>query len=594
MADRFFFAWVSASETTYDAHVHAREDEDVFSFTIEHLEGEFPSMQAVVRNPRVGLLTPGRKVWAWLSRSVGGDYIPVFFGRLVGVPSDIFQELVTLDFIARPTHYNDLKANLAETLKVFPYYDPVWINKSSLEDPDTILEARSAMWHIDRTTLNVTISDILVGEDGVLTFNSNDVLDGSLSLNIGNTPLGYVSVSATINWTQRYSGAFDMNPGLWRTTGGEGLLSGWPKAGQSLQGGYHILAATARDVFGTKDVSVTTSSSSWTNKEKEHENGDTLSLQVTASEVHGKAPRTEEIVELEAKTGNTDPYSDPPVNEPSSVKGKIKWTFTWLIETTLAIGYEAARGRSETLEFIMRSEFQPLLTEVPEDDQFEQITISGQDVDTNVGGSVPIGNTALDNYFPTDRGLHSVEYLLLLARARLINRCRTIEITFTCTFLRALNFSCRKNVLLYHDRLPGGQALGKITGYTITCDGSTGDLRGTVTMVCAVGTGASVTSVEGEPDYVDDDYVDPSYQVYLNELIMVDTSDIVFSRPVAGTVDDGLRFPLSKQAAVLSEVKGPSSYKFTLRNLTSGPFEALYSIEVSNLVAPKQIDLEAT
>ena len=37
MAGPFYFAWVAASETTFDPSVHRREDEDVFGFTVEHV-----------------------------------------------------------------------------------------------------------------------------------------------------------------------------------------------------------------------------------------------------------------------------------------------------------------------------------------------------------------------------------------------------------------------------------------------------------------------------------------------------------------------------------------------------------------------------
>jgi hypothetical protein len=59
-----------------------------------------------VRNPRIGLLAPGRKQWAWLSwlddRNPTAGVTPLFFGRLVGVPQQIARQPVTLNFMARP------------------------------------------------------------------------------------------------------------------------------------------------------------------------------------------------------------------------------------------------------------------------------------------------------------------------------------------------------------------------------------------------------------------------------------------------------------------------------------------------------------
>ena len=120
-------------------------------------------------------MAPSRRVWAWLSWQNGADLVPLFYGRLVGVPTDINQELVTLVFTARPADFVALKAAKAETLKVRPYYDPIWINPDALDDPDTVLEARSALWSIDRVTHEVDISDVLVGEDGIEDFQPDEV-----------------------------------------------------------------------------------------------------------------------------------------------------------------------------------------------------------------------------------------------------------------------------------------------------------------------------------------------------------------------------------------------------------------------------------
>ena len=133
-------------------------------------EGEFANLTVEIRNPRIGLLSPGRKRWAWLSWNNGSEVIPLFFGRLVGVPGNLQQEIVTLQFTARPADYDARKQSLAETLKVAPYYDPVWIAADKRDDPDVVLEARSQIWHIDRVSHAVTVSDLLVGEDGLLEF----------------------------------------------------------------------------------------------------------------------------------------------------------------------------------------------------------------------------------------------------------------------------------------------------------------------------------------------------------------------------------------------------------------------------------------
>ena len=100
MPGPFFFAWVANDEVDFDPALHAVEDLQIFSFTISHQEGNFPTLNIVVRNPRIGLLAPGRPLWAYLSWSGGaGGLTPLFFGRLVGLPGDLIQEVVDFKFI---------------------------------------------------------------------------------------------------------------------------------------------------------------------------------------------------------------------------------------------------------------------------------------------------------------------------------------------------------------------------------------------------------------------------------------------------------------------------------------------------------------
>ena len=190
----FYFAWVGPSETTFDPAVHNREDEDVFGFTVEHSEGDFAGLEIEIRNPRVGLLAPARKVHAFLSYDTGTEIKPLFRGRLVGIPDDINQEIVRLQFTARPDDYAAQKSALGSTLRVLPYYDPVFIAKDKWDDPDAVLEARSELWHIDRVTGALTTSDLLVGEDGNEDFLDSEVPYDSVSVHLNQTPLRTVTV----------------------------------------------------------------------------------------------------------------------------------------------------------------------------------------------------------------------------------------------------------------------------------------------------------------------------------------------------------------------------------------------------------------
>ena len=105
----FSFAWVDGGDAFVD-----RVDEDVFAFELSHLEGEFATLNVEIRNPRVGLLKPGRKRWCWL----GKDGVALFHGRLVGIPTNIREEVVTLNFVARPSDFDARKKAVAAGMRV--------------------------------------------------------------------------------------------------------------------------------------------------------------------------------------------------------------------------------------------------------------------------------------------------------------------------------------------------------------------------------------------------------------------------------------------------------------------------------------------
>ena len=185
----------------------------------EQDEGDPASLTVVVRRPRnvagdpIGLLGPGRKIWCWFALDCGPALFK-FRGRLVGIPTSIFEELVTLEFVARPFDVVAQKEALADTLRVLPYYDEVVIDQARRNDPEVVLEGYTKIWHYDRETHVLTVSDEITGEDGLVEFDgaSEDgkVLYDGLGLTLTSGPLSRVDVTAEFTWTQQARGTVDL------------------------------------------------------------------------------------------------------------------------------------------------------------------------------------------------------------------------------------------------------------------------------------------------------------------------------------------------------------------------------------------------
>src|SRR5262245_25630524 len=120
-----YFAWIDPTETVFGPE-HLVWDENIFSFKLSQEEGDPAALTIVVRRPGapgppIGLLGPGRKFWCWFALDCDGTNLIKFRGRLVGAPTDFFQEMVTLDFVARPSDIVAQKNALADTLRVLPF-----------------------------------------------------------------------------------------------------------------------------------------------------------------------------------------------------------------------------------------------------------------------------------------------------------------------------------------------------------------------------------------------------------------------------------------------------------------------------------------
>lgn len=770
----FCFAWVDATDATFGV-AHQVEDEKIFSFKLSHSEAGKPTLAIEILNPYAGLLGSSRKQWAWFSRYDGAAYKPEFFGRLMGIPDSLFGETVTLVLVADPPDFLARKQAVAETLKIRPFYDPVFLDAAHRDDADAILEGWCADYHVDRVTHDVTISDRLIGEDGLITFGGDDVFYDSVTLSLDQPPLAQVEMDATIGWTQQASGLIDLGANVVSSFSGDGLISDWPKPLQNLQGGWSVAAASAIDLRGVGSALTASWSYQWQNTERFHSIGDTMSVSISQSlpqiDTNSAVSR---VLTSRYVIGIVDPYQTDengkpaPVNIPAQVNETTAYVPLWQVSTSLTLRYDAARSRQERVRFTLTAGLQDILTApdaatareivtlnaadvgVPLLDVKNQIAVRGEAVDlgevisvpaslspaiananfqiciaagttsatepaysatlgvltvdgtatwaslgatlqaelpdwsaaatyatgtvirpkavlwttyeqllpstpaptvgvsveagrvvrrnsgasfqicttagttgptepgfsdtrgattndgtaqwTCLGASVPdgtsywlattggtagtlepafsggagsalgdgsvtwtglgtggnfigvpIGDVSRRSYLPTARGLWSLEYLISVARAKMLTRARAVKVGVSGPIDRFDDLSCRMNGRLLDARLPGGVATGKIVDYNLTGDGDHGEFLGSATLACAVGLGGLTVVYDGAPTVWEADVAGPDVQAYAGRIITAGLGDFGYSVPQDVTADDGLVFPLTRDQAVLTE-----------------------------------------
>jgi hypothetical protein len=629
MPGPFYFAWVEPN-TPYDPAVHDIEDEEVYSFKMSQAEGDFAALSITIRNPRIGLLNPTRKVWLWFSWDDGSAIRPRFNGRLVGLPSDIFAELVTLDFTARPSDFATQKADLAETLKVAPFWSPIFVTEEAAQNPDTVLEARSALWHIDPVTHVVTISDVLVGEDGVIEFEEDDIFEDNISVTMGTPPARSITITSSVPWDNTGTGTVNLDYELVRqwpyanalitsdkhyqlinSYSFAGLVNDWPEAGKNIGKGWSVYSSALRDIgFET----------AW---------NDTQNLfpeWVDPNEIFGGPDGTFLIknwpIEYKQNADGVggaalDPYINP-YDKANVIIIPMGWG-----RPNLTIQYNASRKYTENVVFTLNTDMQNIVT-LPGEDDTILLNVPANSVSENIGGVIPIGDPRRTSFFGSDSGADAIGHLVAIARAHLIIRSRAVKITFQTQHANGVEASLRKNALVHWTKLPGGQALGKITEYAHELDGDTGALTSTITIECAVGRGGSYAAVEGDPTYAEAGYMAAGYQQYENAVSVLPSSDVAYGVVPYIANDDGFNMTkqlwasdvvnaitvegtpqeqlLAMEAVVRAFDSGavknalqqhPTKVTLHLKPATGGPFVTDVTVAVQDLIIPKQIDLEA-
>jgi hypothetical protein len=560
-----YFAWVDPTETVFGSE-HLRWDESIFSFTLQQSEGDPASLTAVVRRPRnvagdpIGLLGPGRKIWCWFALDCGPALIK-FRGRLVGVPTSILEELVTLEFVARPIDLVPQKEALAQTLRVLPYYDEVVLDPSRRTDPEVVLEGYTAVWHYDRETHVLTISDEIAGEDGTVSFDGTSadatVLYDGLGISLTSGPLSRVDVKAEYTWTQQAVGSVDLTRYLVSNWPNESYArpgsitsfsftaDAWPKNGASIGDGWEVAEATSRELY---DISVQTATwgsdmtVKWWDGETSH-----VTVNETKSHLAQSPPGSMPVAGM-VTTDQTDiKYAKDPdsgVRYTASVSRQVQSTSGVLplhhVAPTLRAGYTAARGCTELVSFSLVADVQHVLTD-PEDGEALRIDdVRSVNLSEAIGAELPIGDPRRRSYIATARGTQSLEHLIALARAHLMKRARVVEIAFAPKLARMPDITLRKSAFLVEPRI--GEATGKIIGYSLALNGADGRIACEVRIGCTIGRGGSAVGAAGTPTYCSTDYCGADYQQFTGRTAVVFDSSVGYQPPAADPNDDGIDF----------------------------------------------------
>lgn len=344
---------------------------------------------------------------------------------------------------------------------------------------------------------------------------------------------------------------------------GQGLEADWPEVGDSLNGGWSVGQAALARADGIwkaarfKDVRIGSGA------------GTSFRVSGDKAEAFVAAPSTARF-------------------------------HLWEFVPKFVLAYDVLRPRIERVTFDLTAEVQPVFSE-PGDDEEIILALGSRKISEEVEGVVPLGDLRRSAYLKTDRGRRSLEYLLALARSKIMARARAAEVDVVLPFASAAGLSCRHSATITDERIPGGSATGKVIGYALRASGD-GERRAEVRIGCMIGAGTVQGAAPGVPAYVDDGYADPGWQLRIGESFAVVPGEIAYE-DLSGVavVDDGIDFFALAPADViqaLDVIDGEAAQaavldqRFTeivldLKPLTGGPFETHYAMTVTPLAVQR-------
>jgi hypothetical protein len=192
-------------------------------------------------------------------------------------------------------------------------------------------------------------------------------------------------MDATVSWNQTGQGYIDMGSQTIATYAGDAVIADWPKPLASLGGGYTVALADAVDANKVNAIVNGTYTYSWTNKAKEHSDGDQLSLNLSINVPVGMGGGSlSAVMNFEQQNGVLDPFAtdgngDPsPTNIPPHSNVTNAYVPIWSVKTSLTLLYrDLERVRTERVRMLLKSDLQEIIVRPEVEQNSETIVKQG-------------------------------------------------------------------------------------------------------------------------------------------------------------------------------------------------------------------------
>ncbi len=413
---KFYFAWVSYPQSLPITKELCQEDLKIFRLVIHQQENEVAIAKVWV--PPESII---KNMWAVISYEDNQKQTHTLFqGRPVGFPRVLSQEHVEIELSAEPNNAQQQLTQYAEELKVPVLYDSLFIERND-DNPVNGLEARNDLFYWDRCTGKLSLSNLFEGKRHLDL--SAFILDGTLKLRLGETPLSSIHVEVQAEWTQRVEGEFNLFPkiaekfsqGKMNTLTPQQLLKNWPKIGEKIgpektrkQSGYQVV----RSVL-------------------------------------------EEVPALRTGILNLYPSVTPEIRVQEDAQPQ-RLKRSWF-EGELWLDWHYRQKRREVACFTLQQQTQLDGRIRP---YHKCLKIQLQKIDSLLDASCA-------SFFHTPRGQQAIDHALERAKAYLAGRSRCVDVQFQVPFEKGFDISLDDTVILQGNFIPYKKLQGKVVEYHI-------------------------------------------------------------------------------------------------------------------------------
>lgn len=423
-----YFSFLDANDR-FDEKKHPRNDLNIIKLVIQDEEGCFPCAKVFVAPSLKKNLHNWSQKNAVISYESNGKITHLFRGKISGLPLDITDKMMILEFVAVP---NDAQEKAEKIISLNSDKIPNVIFKNNDLPMSQKLDSSSEIIIWDRNLLKGSLTDLFQGKKKISL--GDRFYRDTLKASIVNIPYRAVKVHLKASWQDYKFGKFDLFPKISKmfpdeivsTYTADDFLRRWPReSNKSDSSGYRILRSYL----------------------KEYQKNDSfLKLKKETSK----------------KTkGNS--YQEKFLKK-SYFKGMLE------------IGWSVPCYFVEKATIFLENK-----TIIPSSSQkIKEVFIDLKNLD---------GVDLKGTFFKSENSIPYIEYATSVAKAHLAGSSRGYEVRFITSIDSVLSISLDHSVCLNDNRFVGGTVTGKVKRYKMVFDGKSQQYFCEVFLGVSLGTG---------------------------------------------------------------------------------------------------------